>query len=107
MNRHPNARRFEFETAVVLMPYGEDGSFLATSVNLSETGMLLKADRRVEKGQRLEFMAGKFAGECRVMWSHETEAEDSLFGIVFTSLGPIAKEEIGKLLADVDSLPDE
>ena len=62
LNRHPNARRFEFETAVVLMPYGEDGSFLATSVNLSETGMLLKADRRVEKGQRLEFMAGKFAG---------------------------------------------
>ena len=41
------------------------------------------------------------------MWSHETEAEDSLFGIVFTSLGPTAKEEIGKLLADVDSLPDE
>lgn len=102
MSRHPDVRRFNFVTAVVLMPHGEGGSFLATSVNLSESGMLLKADKGVEKGQRFEFMAGSFAGECRVMWSHATAARDSVFGIVFTSLGPTAKEEIGKLMAAVD-----
>ncbi len=91
--------RFDFETAVVLMPYGGSGSFVATSVNLSESGMLLKADREVEKGLRLEFMAARFAGECQVIWSHETESGGSLFGIMFTSLGPTAKDEI-KILLD-------
>jgi len=93
-------------TAVVLMPHGEGGSFLATSVNLSESGMLLSADKGVEKGQRFEFMAGRFAGDCQVMWCHATEAQDSIFGIVFTSLGPRAREEIGKLLAE-ENPPDE
>ena len=98
-----NARRpsrFDFETLVVFTPARPEDSFTGTSINLCEGGMLVRSERRVESGSVLQFATAMFAGECEVMWGHESVDGGSLFGIRFVSLGARAVEELSKLLCD-------
>ena len=90
--------RVDFETLVVFAPSGSEDAFTGTSVNLSLSGMLVRSERRVEPGSVLQFATAAFAGECEVMWGHESSDGGSLFGIRFVSLGPRADEELAKIL---------
>ena len=96
--------RFDFETLLLFTPYGSEAPFTAFSVNLCEGGMLLRSEKRVTKGSVLEFCSARLAGECEVMWSHETDG-GNLFGIRFASLGSRAQEELAKLLYEVEENP--
>ena len=90
--------RFDFETLIVFTPYRSEGAFTGTSVNLCEGGMLVRSDKSIESGSILQFATATFAGECEVMWAHDSPNGGSLFGIRFSSLGPRAEEELTKLL---------
>ncbi len=97
--RVPRPPRFDYETLIVFTPHGSQDAFTATSVNLSEGGMLVRCGKRVEAGAVLQFATATFAGECEVMWAHESyQGGGSLFGIRFVSLGARAQEELRKLL---------
>ncbi len=94
----PRSPRFDYETLIVFTPFQFEDAFTGTSVNLCEGGMLVRSERSIESGKILEFATATFAGECEVMWAHESPNGGSLFGIRFVSLGPRAEEELTKLL---------
>lgn len=97
--------RFDFETTVTFTPFGTEDSFVATSLNVSETGMMLRSEKPVETDLILQFMTPTFAGECRVPWSHQAEDGALVFSIQFVSLGPRATEELKKLLLGLANAP--
>jgi hypothetical protein len=93
------APRFDLVTLVVLTPFGTEDMFTAFSVNVSEDGMLVRSTHRLERGTVLEFATATFAGECEVMWAHDSADGQTLSGVHFTSLGPRARQELDRLLA--------
>jgi hypothetical protein len=103
MSHRPRASRFDFDTAVMLRPFGAEESFMGASVNISEAGMLLRASVNVPKGLFLEFTSERFSGECRVMWSTPTRDGGSLFGVMFASLSARDESEIESLLDEVSA----
>jgi hypothetical protein len=92
------APRLDLVTLVVLTPFGTEDLFTAYSVNLSEDGMLVRSPRHLERGTVLEFASATFAGECEVMWAHDSADGQTLAGVHFTSLGTRAKQELERLL---------
>jgi hypothetical protein len=93
------APRFDLVTLIVLTPFGTEDMFTSFSVNLSEDGMLVRSPRRLERGTVLEFATSTFAGECEVMWAHDSADGQTLAGVHFTSLSARAQQEIERLLA--------
>jgi hypothetical protein len=93
------APRLDVVTLVVLTPFGTEDLFTAYSVNLSEDGMLVRSPHKLERGAVLEFATATFAGECEVMWAHDSADGQTLAGMHFTSLGSRAHQELDKLLA--------
>jgi len=93
------APRLDLVTLIVLTPFGTEDMFTAFSVNLSEDGMLVRSPQSLERGTVLEFATATFAGECAVMWAHDSADGQTLAGVHFTSLGPRAHQELERLLA--------
>ncbi len=91
--------RFDLVTLIVLTPFGTEDLFTAYSVNMSEDGMLVRSTRRLPRGTLLVFATATFAGECEVMWAHDSADGQTLAGVHFTSLGARAREELERLLA--------
>ncbi len=91
------ANRLDLVTLLVLTPFGTEDLFTAFTVNLSEEGMLVRSGRPLPQGAVLVFATATFAGECEVMWSHDS-ADGTLAGVHFTSLGDRAREEVERLL---------
>jgi hypothetical protein len=93
------APRLSAVTLIVLTPFGTEDMFTAFSVNLSEDGMLVRSSHKLERGTVLEFATATFAGECEVMWAHDSADGQTLAGVHFTSLGARAQQELERLLA--------
>lgn len=67
-----------------------NGSPLPTrgiSVNLSETGVLVRAARRAERGTLVQLDFPEFKAKGEVIWTRDAGEEGTLLGMRFASIG--------------------
>ena len=94
------APRYDIELSVRLVPTeSEEGGFQGTSQNLSETGVLVRADRMEPMGSFLRLKFPVFEGTGEVIWTRETDEELGVFlGMKFASLSPQDRQALLRLL---------
>jgi hypothetical protein len=82
------APRYDIELSVRLVPGGSDAAFTGTSENISETGVLVLAERLEPRGALLYLEFPVFEARGEVIWTRETEEElQVLLGMRFLALG--------------------
>lgn len=64
------APRFDIALPVELTEEQADSSFRAISVNISESGMLVRSAHQKERGTVLRFAFAPFGGTAQVIWTH-------------------------------------
>ena len=89
--------RIDIRLTGVLTAEGGSGT-RAVSVNLSETGMLVRASRLHARGTSVELEFAEFKAGGEVIWNREVP-EGNLVGIKFGSLGWRDKRKIRELVA--------
>lgn len=93
-----SAPRVDLIVPVVLWDEDPEVSFMAYSVNLSRTGMLVLSDETRPRGTVLHFEATpELKGRCEVIWTRESRSEGIFLGMKFRSLRRRARKELAEL----------
>jgi len=70
-----------------------------TSVNLSETGMLVRTSTLCPRGTRVGFQLADVTGKGEVIWTRQTEEGEAFVGLRFLSLGRRDRKSLTRILA--------
>ena len=93
------APRFDLAMPVELRPNGQGDAFLGVSVNMSETGMLVRAEGSSDRGAVIDFRFHSFGGTCEVIWTREDEDGRTLLGVRFQSMGRQDRRTLSRILS--------
>jgi len=97
------APRLDIKLSGTLTVDGASASTPAISVNLSESGILVRAARQAPRGTVVQLDFKNFKAEGEVIWAREFEDQGILLGLRFLSLGWRDKRFIRGLVADAMS----
>ena len=91
------APRYDITLEVRLIPENSNGRFHGVSQNISETGILVLAERTEPRGTMARVEFSKFTGTGEVIGTRDTE-EEFLIGMRFVSLSRGRLETLTQLL---------
>ena len=69
------APRFDIELPVEMADPSDGVSFRGVSLNMSESGMLVRADQERARGTTLRFEFAPFGGTAQVIWTRNVTAD--------------------------------
>lgn len=104
------APRFDIALPVELTEGREERRFRGVSVNISESGMLVRAEEERPKGTRLSFSFAPFGGTAQVIWIRPLteeaveEASGTLLGMRFVSMKRHDRKTLVRILNAPPSL---
>ena len=97
MTQRP-APRANVRLAVTLVFDGSDLQVPAVSVNLSETGVLVRTARRTSRGTLAELEFKEFRARGEVIWTGQTSEEGVLLGMKFVSISRSHRKFVRELV---------
>ncbi len=89
---------------VELISRESEEAFLAVSVNISETGMLVLSEEPRPRGTPLHFEFHQFGGTGEVIWNREDEDGGMLLGVRFLALKRRDRKTLNRILEAPPSL---
>lgn len=96
------AARINVRLSATLLLEGVPSSIPAISVNLSETGILLRVGRMVPRGTRVELKSQEFQARGEVIWTAKADQGGHLIGVKFLSLRRRDRRALEKILRSGD-----
>jgi hypothetical protein len=101
------APRFDIALPVELIEEQAGSRFQGVSINISESGMLVRAEEARPKGTRLSFSFAPFGGIAQVIWIRslaEGEESRTLLGMKFVSMKRHDRKTLFRMLNAPPSL---
>jgi c-di-GMP-binding flagellar brake protein YcgR len=104
------APRFDIALPVELTEGREEARFQGVSVNISESGMLVRAEQERPRGTTLSFSFAPFGGTAQVIWirqlveEQEEGAAGTLLGMKFVSMKRHDRKTLVRMLNAPPSL---
>jgi hypothetical protein len=104
------APRFDIELPVEMGDPGTDKPFRGVSLNISESGMLVRSEEERARGTTLRFEFAPFGGTAQVIWTRHVSGETrgtvagALLGMKFLSMTRQDRKTLLRILQAPPSL---
>ena len=106
------APRFDIELPVEMADSSDGVSFRGVSLNMSETGMLIRSEQERARGTTLRFEFAPFGGTAQVIWTRQVASDPRvkdggggiLLGMKFLSMKRQDKKTLHRILQAPQSL---